>query len=77
MIDRDEAEEALNRAPWCILTSKASGTAGRAAYIIGPFPDYQTAETWSGRYPGSKVVKMSTPELELAIEREHHEQSRH
>ena len=57
--DYDPVDDALERAPWCLLVPTDYPD---DPDIIGPFTSYGEAQIWSRAYPGSDVRKMASPE---------------
>ena len=60
MTDFDPVEDALERAPWCLLVTIAD-FGFTDPDIIGPFATYEEAHNWSLSYPGAIIRTMITP----------------
>jgi hypothetical protein len=72
MTDFNPVEDALERAPWCLLVP-IPDFGFTDPDIIGPFATYEEAHNWSLSYPGAIIRKMITPQFDVLCRRQEYE----
>ena len=65
--EADPSEDALERAPWCLLVPDENDPSDPD--IIGPFTTYEEAVAWAASYPNPTIRTMRSPEFEILAHR--------